>query len=262
VRATLSAPSNVFRRFPTHRHECWEILLCLSGTGVAVIGEESYPFTDGTIFCIPPGIPHSKEAENGFSDGSVWLMDFLPPDNRSILIYQDDAEHTFQHLYDTALRIQLQKPANHTAIVNSIADVMYQLLVGWSSTLSPSCPPVERFQSLLLDNVRNCNFDLSLAIAQTGYSSSYFRKLFKEVTGLSPIMYFNRMRIEYAKTLLQQDSTLSIKEIAASAGFPDPYYFSRVFKKITGFSPSDYLLSPMDHSLIKGMPEDGTPFQR
>ena len=251
--ATLSAPSNVFRRFPTHRHECWEILLCLFGTGIAIIGGEEYPFTDGTIFCIPPGIPHSKEAENGFSDGSVWLMDFLPPDNRSILIYQDDAEHTFEHLYSTAMRIQLQKPA--------IADVMYQILMGWSSTLTPSCPPVERFQSLLLDNVRNCNFDLGLAIAQTGYSSSYFRKLFKEVTGLSPIMYFNRMRIEYAKTLLRQDSTLSIKEIAASSGFPDPYYFSRVFKKITGYSPSDYLLSPMDHSLIKAVSEDGTTFQ-
>lgn len=262
MRASLGAPSNVFHRFPTHRHECWEILLCLSGIGTATIGGQEYPFAEGTIFCIPPGTPHSKQAEGGFSDGSVFLMDFLPPDNRSIPVYQDDAELSFTHLYNTALRTQLQKPANYTAIVNSIVDVMYQLLVGWSSSLTPNCPQVERFQMLLLDNIRNSSFDLTSAIAQTGYSSSHFRKLFKEITGQSPIMYFNRMRIEYAKTLLQQNSTLSIKEIAASVGFPDPYYFSRVFKKFTGSSPSDYLLRPLDHALIQGLPEDGTPFQR
>jgi AraC-like DNA-binding protein len=65
----------------------------------------------------------------------------------------------------------------------------------------------------------------------------YLRDHFKEKTGLSPYQYFLQMKINKAKELLQEGS-LSIKEISYKLSFDSPYYFSRLFKKKTGISPS------------------------
>lgn len=70
-------------------------------------------------------------------------------------------------------------------------------------------------------------------------SSSHFMHLFKEQTGTSPLAYQQALRIEQAKASLVS-TTLSISEIAEQTGYHDPLYFSRVFKKATGFSPKDY----------------------
>jgi YesN/AraC family two-component response regulator len=71
------------------------------------------------------------------------------------------------------------------------------------------------------------------------YSSSYFTTLFKQKTGRSPLEYFIRLKIQYTCQLLDQ-STLKIKEIASRVGYDDPYYFSRIFKKMMGTSPNEY----------------------
>lgn len=71
------------------------------------------------------------------------------------------------------------------------------------------------------------------------YSSSHYSTLFKQKTGLSPIDYFIRLRIQYACQLLNS-SNLIIKEISQKIGYDDPFYFSRIFKKIIGKSPIEY----------------------
>jgi len=71
------------------------------------------------------------------------------------------------------------------------------------------------------------------------YSPSHYTSLFKKKTGLSPINYFIRMKIHYACQLLTQRE-LIIKEIADKIGYEDPYYFSRIFKKVIGKSPTQY----------------------
>ena len=256
MNVALGSSPKLFYQFPSHTHSCWEILLCVSGTGVATIDGQDYPFREGTIFCIPPGIPHCKRAEGGYSDSSIFTSEFTPPDSRPIPVYQDDADGTFQQLYNAALRVRLRKDPNAAEIINAIADALYQLLVGWSATPAPRSEAAEAFEQLLMENISNHAFDLTAAIAATGYSQSYFRKLFKAATGMAPLAYFNRMRVEYAKTLLRQsDGLRPIKDIASSAGFSDPYYFSRVFKQYTGRSPAAYLRQPFDRSLIAGMPE-------
>ncbi|WP_316815710.1 AraC family transcriptional regulator [Pedobacter nyackensis] len=71
------------------------------------------------------------------------------------------------------------------------------------------------------------------------YSSAHFSVLFKQRTGLSPIDYFIKIKIRHACTLLTE-SNLIIKEIAEKVGYEDPFYFSRIFKKVTGNSPLEY----------------------
>ncbi len=70
-------------------------------------------------------------------------------------------------------------------------------------------------------------------------SPSRFRVLFKQYTGHSVVRYQNWLRVNRAKDLLLSGE-YSVTEAAKEVGFLDVYYFSRLFKKLTGFSPSYY----------------------
>jgi YesN/AraC family two-component response regulator len=71
------------------------------------------------------------------------------------------------------------------------------------------------------------------------YSRSYLSRVFKSETGFTIPEYINHVRMEHAKILLNE-TELSIQEIAISVGFPDSFYFSKIFKKTTGCSPTNY----------------------
>lgn len=70
-------------------------------------------------------------------------------------------------------------------------------------------------------------------------SSYYFSKIFKEYTGKNYVDYITELRIEKAKEMLKSGET-SIKDICFEVGYNDPNYFSRVFKKVEGVTPSEF----------------------
>ncbi|MFV0566452.1 MAG: AraC family transcriptional regulator [Flavobacteriaceae bacterium] len=72
-----------------------------------------------------------------------------------------------------------------------------------------------------------------------GLSASQFSLLFKRKTMRSPMDYLMHLRIQQASRLLDF-SSLKINEIAAQVGYPDPFYFSRMFSKVMGKSPKAY----------------------
>jgi AraC-like DNA-binding protein len=69
---------------------------------------------------------------------------------------------------------------------------------------------------------------------------TYLFRLFKEAIGMSILNYITTYRIGRACTMLRL-SELSIKSVACSVGYPDQMYFSKVFKKVTSYSPSEYI---------------------
>ena len=72
-----------------------------------------------------------------------------------------------------------------------------------------------------------------------GLSSGYLCRIFKEETGVSINAYINNLRMTYAGELLA-DKNSYIKEVAISVGFEDQLYFSRLFKRYYGVTPSEY----------------------
>jgi AraC family transcriptional regulator of arabinose operon len=85
----------------------------------------------------------------------------------------------------------------------------------------------------------NENISLNELSSRYNYSVSRFSNLFKQKTGYAPIDYFVQMKMQ--KACQQLDFTnRSIKDIAFSMGFDDPYYFSKRFRVIIGMSPKKY----------------------
>lgn len=72
-----------------------------------------------------------------------------------------------------------------------------------------------------------------------GYSDVYFSKIFKQLFDDTFINYLTNLRIEKAKVLLK-DVSFNIKEVGASVGYTDSNYFTKVFKRAVGMSPSEY----------------------
>lgn len=97
---------------------------------------------------------------------------------------------------------------------------------------------IEHAKSIIHNNFKS---DLSLAViaGSLQLSKNYFGQIFKEQMGLTVNEYINLVRINKAKELLEK-STLKVYEIAYEVGFNDQHYFSSVFKKIVGVSPTEY----------------------
>ena len=66
-----------------------------------------------------------------------------------------------------------------------------------------------------------------------------FKRRFTDATGLTPLCYVQRLRIEDAKRRLER-TEVSIDEISWQVGYEDPAFFRRLFKRTTGLAPGDY----------------------
>ncbi|CAM2846990.1 AraC family transcriptional regulator [Paenibacillus sediminis] len=73
-----------------------------------------------------------------------------------------------------------------------------------------------------------------------GYNRAYLSRIFKRETGMTPVTYLLKLRIDKARRLLRERSELSIEQIAASVGITDALYFSRQFRRFYDQSPSQY----------------------
>ena len=93
-----------------------------------------------------------------------------------------------------------------------------------------------------LDEMFRTNITNQLLTARFGFVPSYIVSIFKTYYGLTPMDYLVKTRIDESKFLLA-NSSLKIKEVANEVGYEDSLYFSKVFKKITGVSPKEYIRS-------------------
>lgn len=74
----------------------------------------------------------------------------------------------------------------------------------------------------------------------SNYSQTHIRRLFLKYFGMSPVKYITKFRINRALLLLDNNNDLSVANIAQKVGFNDVCYFSKTFKKITGYTPMEY----------------------
>lgn len=118
-------------------------------------------------------------------------------------------------------------------------DIYSSILYTTSQKYTKSSEVFSKAVEIILQNYSDENFSVESICSQLGLSSVHVRRIFREKAYSSPLKYLNYVRCEKAKNMLVS-SNLSIKEIAESIGFYDPFYFSRMFKKNIGISPAEY----------------------
>ena len=89
------------------------------------------------------------------------------------------------------------------------------------------------------NNYYNTEINIDEYAQSKGMSVSWFIRNFKKYTGTTPMQYIVSIRISNAQGLLET-TEYSINEISRIVGYDNPLYFSRLFHKQKGFSPSQY----------------------
>jgi len=89
----------------------------------------------------------------------------------------------------------------------------------------------------LHNHYTDSELSLSTLTSIASVSDTHFRCMFMEVYHTTPIQYLIRLRLDYAQNLLAS-GLYTVEEAAQLSGYPDPQYFSRIFKKYKGYSPS------------------------
>lgn len=158
-----------------------------------------------------------------------------------ILSGYDEFKYAQQALHYGA-KDYLLKPSRSTDILkmlNDTADVLFG--VPESKTITTGSTK-NNFVAIAREYIKeNYYKDLTLieVAEKVGITAGYLSTLFSQKMNGTFIDYLNEIRIDHARTYLQQNY-LKTYEIAYKVGFNDEKYFSKVFKKITGMSPSEY----------------------
>lgn len=225
-----------------HTHDCWELVYCTGGDG-------TFSFENGTILnyqegdavAIPPRELHSNNSEGGFTNIHLQIKTPSFP-YRSAFRVQDDAARHLKNAFMEAKFYFLADMKQKELVLNALGELIASYMIVYRSN-SEYSRPVEHIRGLIIANYANADFALDEAIRELPFNYDYLRKLFKKEMGVTPLEYMTDLRMKKAEIMLGAMWTkdYSMAEIAGLCGFDDALYFSRVFKKHFGCSPSKYI---------------------
>lgn len=234
-----------------HKHDLWEIIINTEGEGDNYLEGEATKFFPGTITLCPPGTVHHKIASNGsFVDLSVLFSDPYYFSGLRQNHFEDNQEKEIQQLMEIAYHHYHQD--KNDRISRNLIEAVCALISEWDNA-GQSDERVEALENLIAQNFTNPDFEIGKAMEQMNYCDDYLRRCFKKETGLTPVQYLNQMKINLAKKLLLNAThpRYPISHIAYLSGFYDVGYFSRVFKKLEGVSPTEFSASPSGNNKVK-----------
>lgn len=227
--------------FPRHVHkDIWEIVLYTQGCGTLCLDTNPVPFHAGQLVLIPPNTPHLEESPAGYQNVFV-----AAPSIPSALSSAEPILDTSNGALDTLFQMLLSEfhnsRPNRDGILSGTLRLIYQYLISFQRP-DTSVSEVQKIAAILSANVSNASFSVSQLLSSFPLSEDYLRRLFKRETGCSPHEYLLDLRLDHACEMLNAlgGNTCIIKEIAYACGFDDPLYFSRMFRKKKGCSPSQW----------------------
>lgn len=165
-------------------------------------------------------------------------------DSSSSLSHQAFGAYNMGVLRDKFIRLYNVWDKKHFGYYSEAIMIFYDIIhcmqmksSGYMSNFSKQA--VSKAYDYILNNYRSHRFDYKALCKISGLGHSQFNSLFKKSYGITPVELVTKMKINHAKELLVT-ARYSMSEIANLCGFENQYYFSSVFKKTTGVSPSRY----------------------
>ncbi|MDD3430083.1 MAG: AraC family transcriptional regulator [Oscillospiraceae bacterium] len=242
---------------PFHWHIECEIVEVLSGTFSISLDGEVFSVLPNQCVFIPGGTIHGGTPHNCVYRCLVFdIEQFLQSSPSCLELYKKQLEHgnkimrIFMPAFkSTQILMQLINKAEVQGVdyVFTATGLLWQWLGSvLTENLILSKSPQTNLQNDRIKHVlRYIKEEYSRAITlkqlaeNAGLNPQYFCKVFRDLTGRTPIDYLNYYRIECAAELLCS-SQESVTEIALSCGFSDVGYFSRLFHRQKGIAPSAY----------------------
>ena len=224
-----------------HAHDYWELVYCTGGRGRFELEDgAAVPYQEGDAVAIPPGERHANTSDEGFTNIHVQLSN--PPfPFRTAFRVADNSEGHLRAAFTQMLFYGQAEIERGGLILSALGDLIASYMLAYRDCARFS-PPVEKLRSVIIWNYADPGFALDQAIRALPFHYDYLRKIFKRETGQTPLEYMTRLRMKKAERMLSgmPDMDFSVAEIAALCGYDNPLYFSRVFKKHFGASPTAY----------------------
>lgn len=237
---------------------CGEYILiyCVKGGGFFKLGGTQYAVAENQFFVLPAEEPHQYWAAEG-NPWSIYWVHFKGSKAGAIFrqlnevnkILLDDHSRMKDRtdFFDELLNVmEGDLKESSVAYVNmSINHLFATFLYIDEYRAAKYAVQKGNYTSFvsLATHYMNENLEKQLTLedmaAHFGYSKSYFYRLFYKETGYAPISYFQNIKIKRAAELLV-NTGLKVNQVALKMGFDDPYYFSRLFKKVMGIAPVLY----------------------
>ncbi|WP_235954613.1 helix-turn-helix domain-containing protein [Cyclobacterium salsum] len=247
-----------------HRHKYYEICVFITGAGRHEIDFESHPIHSNSVHFLSPGQIHLISRENdyhgylmvfsrdfyGLEAGQEDILFALPFFNNPTLVpilnlSRDDFDELL-HLIRSIRKEYLHWDGFTSEILRHFLQIFlikckqYYLryFADKNKTLDPHFALVQQFNALVEQQFRQVHQVQDYA-AMMAMSPSVLNKHVKNITGFTAgEVILDRLMLQAKRYLIYTD--LSNKEIAYQLNYQDPSYFSRIFKRKTGKSPSDF----------------------
>jgi AraC-like DNA-binding protein len=226
----------------------YQISYITKGKGkLETLGKE-YVIEAGTVFLILPGQWHRYKPDSstgwdeyyvGFQGSyvaKIFKQAFFKNSNNTFKIgHNITLLNSFEDIIEKA---KGEHPGYQQQMAGRIMNILGEII---------SVLKNQEFEGKEIEKrIKEAQFDLREHLAQSmnlenfaaryGMSYSYFRKLFKTYTGLSPAQYHLQLRLQKARAMISSTDK-PIKEIAYALGFESAFHFSKIYKKKFGVSP-------------------------
>lgn len=219
-----------------HENNLWEMVYYVNYDGTFVFNNEKTPYRKNTVILIPPNAMHYEFSESAVE---LYFCMFYPmfSHKQDVFVFQDYSNHFFETMFAQCFYLKNSGASNWENHLSMVLGCVEQYIASLELQEDTDLPSL--LEQRIAERFMDPAFQVSNLLKEMPFSPWYQRKLFKEATGITPTQYLNKLRINYACTLLAS-SAMPIKVIALSCGFEDPYYFSRLFKSIMKMSPAQW----------------------
>lgn len=218
------------------------LIIRQSGVSVYKIGKEEFEVNAENALFLPKGVEYELEVEK-FGICTVIELDTandpteLAPCGFLIAGDKDIAKAAIGVAHFWALK----GPAYHSKCLSEIYLIITQISnqSAFNSTLAGKYGMIHRSVKYLETNYANPDLYTPELAEMSGMGETYYRNIFIAVFNTPPTKYIQQYRVDKAKELLV-NTDLSVDEVAVKVGFVGASYFCKVFKSLTGYTPSEF----------------------
>ena len=234
--------------------EQFVLIYCVKGNGWFLLDGDRQIVEANQFFILPKGHTHSY----GSSSKNPWTIYWLHFDGSNAPFFANGLNKPTNVIPGTNSRIEeridlfdeifnvLSKGYSKNNIYYVTSSLFYFLgSIKFLGEYRQDASSDEKSQLLVDEIIHYMRENISRKLtnndlaSHVGLSCSHFSLLFQQKTGHSPINYLNQLKIQKACHLLDF-SDMRINQISPLVGFDDAFYFTRMFTKVMGISPSDY----------------------